>query len=245
MPTSVLLAVLAAAGLLALAPALTRRHDAGERAVAYRLSSPARVLNRRRRRRTVPGRRPVNPPSWSVLEAARTGGMRSGVAFDGPSRDSAPRRGASRGGAGHTRVADPGRRVRTVRRPARRRPMPTALHRRRRVLVALIGLNLVEVAGALLVGPGFWIGFTVSFTVLLADLAYLRHRAVVTGRRRASVRRRLAWIAAEQAAVRQQQARRAAQRRAAVRQAAAERELSRRAAPQEYVEHYPVRDLGG
>ncbi|HYN92744.1 MAG TPA: hypothetical protein VES42_02715, partial [Pilimelia sp.] len=60
-PTSVLLAVLAAAGLLALAPALVRRYDATERLVAERASSTARVLERRRRRRTVPGRRPINP----------------------------------------------------------------------------------------------------------------------------------------------------------------------------------------
>src|SRR5919107_1676428 len=60
-PTSVLLAVLAAAGLLALAPALVRRYDATERLAAERASSTARVLQRRRRRRTVPGRRPINP----------------------------------------------------------------------------------------------------------------------------------------------------------------------------------------
>ena len=62
-PTSVLLAVLAAAGLLALAPALTRRYDATERVAAERATSTARVLSRRRRRRTVPAPpRPVNPP---------------------------------------------------------------------------------------------------------------------------------------------------------------------------------------
>ena len=44
MPTSVLLAVLAAAGLLALAPALVRRYDATERLVAERAQSTARVL---------------------------------------------------------------------------------------------------------------------------------------------------------------------------------------------------------
>ena len=60
MPTSVLLAVLAAAGLLALAPALVRRYDATERLAAERASSTARVLQRHRCRRTVPGRRPIN-----------------------------------------------------------------------------------------------------------------------------------------------------------------------------------------
>ena len=62
MPTSVLLAVLAAAGLLALAPALVHRYDAAERLVAERALSTARVIERRRRPRTVPGPRPVNPP---------------------------------------------------------------------------------------------------------------------------------------------------------------------------------------
>jgi hypothetical protein len=74
-PASVLLAVLAAAGLLALAPALVRRYDATERLVAERALSTARVVIKagtgtRRRRRTVPGRRPVNPPSWVSLSPA-------------------------------------------------------------------------------------------------------------------------------------------------------------------------------
>ena len=74
MPTSVLLAVLAAAGLLALAPALVRRYDATERLAAERAMSTARVLTRAgwqhpRRRRTVPGRRPVNPPRVLARQA--------------------------------------------------------------------------------------------------------------------------------------------------------------------------------
>ena len=70
-PTSVLLAVLAAAGLLALAPALVRRYDATERLAAERASSTARVLQRRRRLRTVPGRRPVNPGRQYLVTSAR------------------------------------------------------------------------------------------------------------------------------------------------------------------------------
>src|SRR2546430_15044898 len=69
-PTSVLLAVLAAAGLLALAPALVRRYDATERLAAERTLSTARVIDRRRRQRTVPGRRPVNPPRFFIALAA-------------------------------------------------------------------------------------------------------------------------------------------------------------------------------
>src|SRR5690242_21041749 len=71
-PTSVLLAVLAAASLLALAPALVRRYDATERLAAERTTSTARVLARRRSRRTVPGRFPVNPPRSAMSAAAAT-----------------------------------------------------------------------------------------------------------------------------------------------------------------------------
>jgi hypothetical protein len=67
-PTSVLLAVLAAAGLLALAPALVRRYDATERLAAERAQSTARVLERKRRRRTVPGPRPLFAPRIVVAE---------------------------------------------------------------------------------------------------------------------------------------------------------------------------------
>jgi hypothetical protein len=220
-PTSVLLAVLAAAGLLALAPALTRHREAAGSPAAERATSMARVLPRRRRRRTVPGRRPVNPPSFVPVRGFAARPVRRPGAVADPRR---VRAGARR------------RRARV--RPARRRRAPTALHRRRRVLLALLLLNLVELVGALLVGPGFWIGFGVSFVTLLAYLAYLRNRAVLARRRRTARRRKLAWIAAEQAAVRRQQARRAAQRRAAVRQAAAEREAAGRRPAAEYVQRY-------
>jgi hypothetical protein len=106
-------------------------------------------------------------------------------------------------------------------------------------LVALALLNLVELAGVFLVGPGFWIGFSVSFTVLFADLVYLRRRAVVAARRRRVLRRRQAWIAAQQAAVRREHERRAAIRETAARLATA----SRRAARRDYTEHYTRRAL--
>jgi hypothetical protein len=242
-PTSVLLAVLAAAGLLALAPALTRRYDVTERVAAERATSTARVLSRRRRRRTVPGSRPINPSRYrrqsvgTALRARRGTGSRN--------RQTSARARASRGAmatrsaAGSTvaaSIATPTVAYRSAPRRAtpRRRPQPTAVHRRRRVLVALVLLNLVELAGVLLVGPGFWIGFSVSFTVLLADLVYLRRRAVVTARRRGALRRRQAWIAAQQAAVRREHDRRAAKREAAARLVSA----SRRDARREYTEHY-------
>ncbi|MCW2505960.1 MAG: hypothetical protein JWO79_4244, partial [Actinomycetia bacterium] len=64
MPSSVLLAILVGAGVLALMPALVRRYDSAVRGQAEFHSSSMRVLGRSRRRRTVPGRAPVRPPSF-------------------------------------------------------------------------------------------------------------------------------------------------------------------------------------
>jgi len=103
-PTSVLLAVLAAAGLLALAPALVRRYDATERLVAERASSTARVLERRRRRRTVPGRHPVNTARvHSVTVSGSVRGADSPATVAGPAGAAAgpgaPEAGPTRPGA--------------------------------------------------------------------------------------------------------------------------------------------------
>ena len=208
MPTSVLLAVLAAAGLLALAPALVRRYDASERLAAERASSTARVLQRRRRRRTVPGHRPINP------------GRQVTVTVPAPSGDPAGR---------------PQRRLRLVtgRRPPRRPPPrrhTTAVVRRRRVFAALLLLNIIELVGVLAVGPGFWIGFAVTGSLLGAYLVHLRNRALTDRRRRRIEAREAAWLAARQAEVRREQARRAAARREAQRRLAAQKEAVRRAA---------------
>ena len=194
MPTSVLLAVLAAAALLALAPALVRRYDTTERLLADRVESIARVVVRcgassGRRRRTVPGPRPINPPTWFVLpsdlEPARSGNARP-----------------------------PGTGV-------RRRPQPLAVYRRRRVLTALGLLNLAEVGGVAFVGPGFWIGFAVSASLMLVYLIHLRFNAVRSRRERVRQARRLA-------AVQRQQAARMASRREALRRAAAARAVAHR-----------------
>ena len=208
MPTSVLLAVLAAAGLLALAPALVRRYDATERLAAERASSTARVLQRRRRRRTVPGRRPLNPARAVT------------VTVPAPRGDVSPK---------------PQRRLRLVtgKRPPRRLPQrrqTPAVIRRRRVFAALLLLNVIELVGVLAVGPGFWIGFAVTGTLLALYLVHLRNRALADRRRHRIEAREAAWLAARQAEVRREQARRAAARREAQRRLAAQREAVRRAA---------------
>jgi hypothetical protein len=259
-PTSVLLAVLAAAGLLALAPALVRRYDATERLEAERTQSTARVLARTRRPRSVPGRRPVNPSrvlvaqllvaapvspvssvSWSPGYAAAAPRSRpvSGVSrsrsVSGVPRSrpvSGPPRARVVAGAPRVgvlsvvpRSAPPAR----ARRP--RRPVySAAVYRRRRVLAALGALNAVELIGVVFVGPGFWVGFAVTGTLLLAFLVHLRNLALADRRRRRVLAREAAWLAARQADVRREQQRRAAARRAAARRMAAQREALRRAA---------------
>jgi len=210
-PTSVLLAVLAAAGLLALAPALVRRYDATERLVAERALSTARVLTRAgaqrpRRRRTVPGRRPVNPPRLVVSSSPVS---QPAVVPVSPAVVAEARRSSAR---------------------RRRHRATRAVYRRRRVLLALVVFNVVELCGVALVSPGFWIGSALSGGLLLGYLVHLRNRALTERRHRRAEARYAAWIAARQAAVRREQHRRAVQRRAAVVAQLAERERARREA---------------
>jgi len=245
-PTSVLLAVLAAAGLLALAPALVRRYDATERLVAERAQSTARVLQRRRRRRTVPGHRPVKPPrarlftvrsavpsprSLNADRVAAAGWIMptsaapvSAVPTSGVPTSGGPRPG---GRSGRLRLVSGGGRTRRRPPPARNTP---AVYRRRRVFAALLLLNVVELVGVLVVGPGFWIGLSVTGLLLAVYLVHLRNRAIAERHRRRLRAREAAWLAARQAEVRREQARRATARREAQRRLAVQREVVRRAA---------------
>ncbi|MEU8259112.1 hypothetical protein AB0C02_00610 [Micromonospora sp. NPDC048999] len=221
-PTSVLLAVLAAAGLLALAPALVRRYDATERLVAERAQSTARVLQRRRRRRTVPGRRPVRAPRSLVVtlsEDADTKGLSPPVSAPPAARRS-----------GRLRSVPPAPARSRRRNPPKRRHHTPAIYRRRRVLAALLLLNFVELIGVVLVGPGFWISVSVTGTLLVTYVMHLRKLALADRRRRRAEAREAAWLAARQAEVRREQARRAAARREAQRRLAAQREAVRRTA---------------
>jgi len=262
-PTSVLLAVLAAAGLLALAPALVRRYDATERLEAERTQSTARVLTRTRRPRSVPGRRPMNPsrvlvaqlrvaapvsgPPLSSLSSSSSGASAaasrsrsvSGVprsrSVSGVPRSrpvSGPPRARVVAGAPRVGVLSVVPRSAPPARPRRpRRPIySAAVYRRRRVLAALGALNAVELMGVVFVGPGFWVGFAVTGTLLLAFLVHLRNLALADRRRRRVLAREAAWLAARQAEVRREQQRRAAARREAARRMAAQREALRRAA---------------
>jgi hypothetical protein len=112
----------------------------------------------------------------------------------------------------------------------RRLRVSRAVYRRRRVLLALVLLNVAELCGVALVSPGFWVGLAVTGTLLLAYLVHLRNRALLERRRRRAEARYAAWIAARQAAVRREQARRAAMRREALAAQLAERDRIRREA---------------
>ncbi len=252
MPTSVLLAVLAAAGLLALAPALVRRYDATERLAAERALSTARVIDRRRRPRTVPGRRPVNPPrlAMSVASAPPAAGpFPAAASVPAAPLSSVPRSvapvsvapvSAAPGSAvpgsavpvsGAGRVGRSGRPLQVRRapgpRPYTRRQTP-AVYRRRRVLAALVLLNISELCGVWLLGPGLWIGSAPSLVLLGGYLAHLRNRALSERRRQRAAARRAAWLVARQAELRREQARRHAVRREALRRAAAARAAAQR-----------------
>lgn len=229
MPTSVLLAVLAAAGLLALAPALVRRYDATERLVAERTTSTARVLDRTRRRRTVPGRRPINPPRHvSVTPSTEDppfGGLAARLRLvPRLGRAATPMRAGAtattRSLAGSANPAAAGTRLWDG--PS------SAVYRRRRLLAALILLNLVELAGVPLIGPGMWVAVAATLTLLATYLAHLRSRALRDRRLRRIRAQEAHWLAERQAAVRQAQARRSAARREAQRRLVAQREALRR-----------------
>jgi len=214
-PTSVLLAVLAAAGLLALAPALVHRYDAAERLVAERALSTARVIERRRRPRTVPGPRPINPPRWLLALAA--------VPSPSPSPSPAPSPPSPASPAwGWLRLRSAAAARQRPRPPARRRHTP-AIYRRRRVLAALVLLNVSELCGVGLLGPGFWIGSAPSLLLLGGYPVHLRNRALAERHHRRAAARRAAWFAARQAELRREAARRQALRREAARRAAAAR----------------------
>ncbi|GIJ74341.1 hypothetical protein Voc01_092580 [Virgisporangium ochraceum] len=240
MPTSVLLAVLAAAGLLALAPALVRRYDATERLVAERAMSTARVLTRAgwqhpRRQRTCPGRRPLNPPRVLARQVAGAAAFAAGAAvftasnaFPSSSRPAGS--GPRRSPRGPTAAPSPDARRATslssaaARRAARLR----TLRRRRRTLVLLTLVTALFTTLATLVAPGFWIGVSVTGFLLVAFVVNLRNRSLLERRHRRAEQQYEAWVERRQAAVRREQARRAAQRREMLERQLEAREEARR-----------------
>jgi hypothetical protein len=219
MPASVLVAVLVVAGVLSLLPSLIRRFDRAERADSELRTSSMRVLPRRRRRRTVPGRTPVAPPS-AVLGYASSPDPRAGSGLDAEARaalvaDVLGARDAARVEARAALAEDePGaRRTRTAsspvpRRGPRRPGDPASVQRwarvrRRRVLVLLALLVAGQGIGVALVGPGFWTGVGLSAVLLGAYVLHLRAVAAAGRRRRERLilRRRRARILAREAAL--------------------------------------------
>lgn len=250
MPTSVLLAVLAAAGLLALAPALVRRYDATERLVAERALSTARVLtraDRQWRRRTVPGRRPVNPPRVLARQVAGAAAFAAGAAVfaassalttDRPGAhetDQRPDQGPSEPRSGRAaarrsdRAAGGGSGGAPRGQADRAAVRSHTIYRRRRALVLLALLTVAEAVTAALAVRTLWIAVSFTGFMLVAFVVHLRNRALTDQRRRRAEARYARWVAAHQAAVRREQARRAAARRELLDRQLAARELARRA----------------
>ncbi|MFI5960008.1 hypothetical protein [Cryptosporangium sp. NPDC051539] len=112
MPSSVLLALVVAAGVLILMPALAHRYDTALRGQAELRASSMRVLPRERRRRTVPSGGPLRPPTSLIVPAA----VRTAQGVSAGGRDLAAVR-ASLVREALAGSAGPGARVR-VRRPA-------------------------------------------------------------------------------------------------------------------------------
>ncbi|ADD45936.1 hypothetical protein [Stackebrandtia nassauensis] len=202
MPTSVLLAILAGAGLLALAPALVRRYDADERIAADRENSRARVLDRDG------GKNRDNPPDSSAsVHQEPDADAESATLDELLTQDSSDSESALRTETptAEAQPEKPSRRRAWERRGVRRAesvvlsserqikgqevPVASALRawwqrRYRKVLYVLLALNFAELLGVIFLGPGFWIGAAISLTLLVLYLRFLRVRARRQQRRR-------------------------------------------------------------
>jgi uncharacterized membrane protein YciS (DUF1049 family) len=102
------------------------------------------------------------------------------------------------------------------------------VRRRRRTLVLLALLTTLQTVLATLVARGFWIGVSVTGFLLVAFVVNLRNRALLEQRHRRAELQYAAWIERRQAAVRREQARRAAQRRELMERQLEAREEARR-----------------
>ena len=199
MPTSVLLAVLAGAGLLALAPALVRRYDADERMAAELEASQARVLERKPRETAAVDASParglgdtqeVDENAASLLESETPSSVAEAVAAESTASVDTESSEVARPSAWERSGARQGTSVRWEPETAqdsrygKENSVGSAQMRAwwqkryRRVLFTLLALNLAEILGVIFVGPGFWLGVGVSLALLLAFVRFLRLRVV-------------------------------------------------------------------
>ena len=212
MPSSVLLAILVGAGVLALMPALARRYDSAVRGQAELHTSSMRVLLRRRRQRTVCPSAPINPPSALLANRIVGRAMVADALTPGDSesdalvrsalvRDALERADASRE-ARRAGVGEPTQQVAQVAEPdhGRSRAGQPLLDnsqlqhwrrfRRRRVLLAFSLLVVGQVAGVAFVGPGFWAGLAVATVLMFGYVIRLRAAAATERRQLAAERAR-------------------------------------------------------
>jgi hypothetical protein len=158
--------------------------------------------------------------------------------------------GRSRIGAGR-RPARPSPRQRTrdvrvssPRRVEPRRRQSKVVYRRRRALLGLVLLNVVELVCVGTLSAIVWPALVVTGAMLAVYLVHLRNAAIADARLRRFEARRAAHVAEIQAAIRAEQARRIATRRESLRRAAAARAAAQRDAQrlsQRYVDFDPAR----
>ncbi|MFC4333750.1 hypothetical protein [Salininema proteolyticum] len=196
MPASVLLALLAITALVALTPALVRRHDKEERLLRERLDHPVRVLDRESPLETRLSTMPEHPLSAPVTAPPQ--GL--GDAEDSDGEPVAPR---SRLWSRRGRRAAESVRLKKLRSSDDEGSEMTDWEiadarrlwwqgRHRRILYILLGLTVLQLAGVVLLGPGFWSGLALSAVCLVAYLRFLRMRALRLGRERRVADRRAA-----------------------------------------------------
>jgi hypothetical protein len=182
-----------------------------------------RVLSRRPRRRSVPGRTPIAPPSVAVRRVVAGAAVEGALKPGDPSADAAVRealvasaladRAAERLDARSLDARSQNTSRRTGSSSRRARGVEPALdpaamrrwwrYRRRRVLTVLVALVLGQALGVTVVGPGFWTGLGVSAIMMSSYVLHLRGVAAAERRRRerAALRRRRARILAREAAL--------------------------------------------
>jgi hypothetical protein len=179
----------------------------------------------RGRRRTVPGRRPINPPRVLAQQVTSAAAFAAGAAvFTASTAFSA----AGRAAAYQPAMTLPRSRPRA----AAVRPGSTrgAAYRRRRALLSITLLLAIEIVVSAFIAKVFWISVSVTGFMLVVYVVHLRNRALLDQRRRRAEARYAEWLAAQQAAVRREQARRAAARRELLERHLSARDEARRAA---------------
>lgn len=204
MPSSILLAVLVGAGVLALLPALVRRYDASVRSEEEITSSTARVLAKRSSESELDadegseveevleeGEEPAgdaSPFGDRMAAGDAVGASDADDPVDSPAARSSQR---SRESENENPAADGSR----LPSPALLRRMRALRRRRRRLLLVLMAATTVTAAIAVLVEP--WVGITTAVGALLTIVYVQKLRAIARAEHSQRIQARAKARAAE------------------------------------------------